>query len=99
LGGTALYLSDAASLARNLGQDLAPSAPSPHCGLDHFGLEVDDVRSAARQLAERGALVRIGPKRLRPGVDVLFVEAPDGVVIEVVSRNRAIDARPDAGTS
>jgi hypothetical protein len=45
------------------------------------------------------AAARVEPKPLRPAVGALFVEAPDGAVIEVAGRDRTIGAIRTAGTS
>lgn len=63
-------------------------------GLDHFGLMVDDLDAVAAQLRARGATITYGPKTLRPGASCLFLEAPDGVTIEIIHRNLALDAIP-----
>lgn len=99
LGDLTIYLGDARKLQGSLGWTLAESAPSPRYGLDHFGLAVDDLDAAARQLQARGATISHGPKTLRPGAQCLFVDAPDGVTIEILYRDRAIDAVPIEATS
>lgn len=94
LEGLALYLGDATKLRQSLGQTLHDAAPSPHLGVDHFGLDVDDVEAAAVDLRAKGATITMGPKTLRPGAACLFVAAPDGVTIEVLHRDRRLDAIP-----
>ncbi|HYF21635.1 MAG TPA: VOC family protein [Ramlibacter sp.] len=97
IGELVLYLSDAKKLSANLGWTLHDAPGSPHLGLDHFGLYVDDLEGAARVLAERGARITFGPKWLRPGAGCFYVEAPDGVTIEVIHRDLRIDAVPLEG--
>jgi len=94
LEGMTLYLSDARKLEANLGWKLNQAAPSPRYGLDHFGLAVDDLEEAARLLIERGARITYGPRTLRPGAACLYLEAPDGVIIEVIARDMTIDSQP-----
>ena len=94
IGGMMLYLSDAKRLSANLGWTLSEAAPSPHMGLDHFGLAVDDLDAAAAELRERGADITFGPKTLRPGAACLYLRAPDGVTIEILSRDMRVDAVP-----
>jgi lactoylglutathione lyase len=91
VGGLTIYLGDAKKLQGSLGWKLNDATPSPRFGLDHFGLFVDDVETAAAELRLRGANITYGPKTLRPGASCFFIEAPDGVTIEVVNRNLAID--------
>lgn len=67
-------------------QDL-PHAPStPYVGLDHFGLQVDDLEAAAAELKSRGVEFFSEPRVLRPGLKIAFVKAPDDVRIELVER-------------
>ena len=94
IGELTLYLGDAMKLEKSLGWQLNEATPSPRYGLDHFGLSVDDLDAAAQELSALGAKITYGPKTLRPGAACLFIEAPDGVTIEVLVRDRAIDAVP-----
>jgi lactoylglutathione lyase len=94
LGDLTIYLGDANKLNISLGWQLNEATSSPRYGLDHFGLAVDDVEAAAAELIERGAQISFGPKYLRPGAACLFVQAPDGVTIEVLNRDLALDAQP-----
>jgi catechol 2,3-dioxygenase-like lactoylglutathione lyase family enzyme len=94
LGGLTIYLGDAAKLQANLGTTLNEATPSPRYGLDHFGLAVDDVEQAAVLLRERGARITKGPRLLRPGAWFFYMDAPDGVTIEILSRDLALDGRP-----
>ena len=64
-----------------------PSAPArPYIGLDHFGLQVDDLEETAAELRQRGAEFFSEPRLLRPGLKIAFVRAPDDVRIEIVER-------------
>ena len=42
--------------------------PSPHYGLAHIGLPVDDVDAAVEELRARGAAIAIGPLTRNPGL-------------------------------
>lgn len=66
--------------------DLPAASPTPHLGLDHFGLRVDDLDEAAAELRRRGATFFKEPRTIRPGVRVAFVQAPDNVRIELLER-------------
>ena len=67
-------------------QDI-PSAPDrPYIGLDHFGLQVEDLDEAAADLRKRGAEFFSEPRLLRPGLKIAFVRGPDDVRIEILER-------------
>ena len=65
-----------------------PSAPPDRrqIGLDHFGLQVEDLDEAAADLKRRGAEFISEPRLLRPGLKIAFVRAPDDVRIEILER-------------
>jgi catechol 2,3-dioxygenase-like lactoylglutathione lyase family enzyme len=67
------------------GEDLAADGPS-RFGIDHIGLLVPDVPAAIERLRARGAEVVSPPRELRPGVFVAFVEGPDRIRVELLSR-------------
>ena len=65
-----------------------PEGPSePYTGLDHFGLRVDDIFTAAEELKAKGAEFSTEPFQLRPGVKIAFVQAPGNVRIELLERD------------
>jgi catechol 2,3-dioxygenase-like lactoylglutathione lyase family enzyme len=70
---------------RLAGETLGAAGP-PRFGSDHLGVRVADVPSAVAELRGRGALISAEPRQLRPGVWVAFVEGPDQVRIELLSR-------------
>jgi lactoylglutathione lyase len=52
-------------------------------GVAHFGLRVDDVEAAVRELSDRGVEI-LGPTVSEPtGLTYAYFAAPDGVVIEL----------------
>ena len=59
----------------------------PYVGLDHFGLQVDDLDEAAADLKKRGAEFYSEPRLLRPGLKIAFVRGPDDVRIEILERH------------
>lgn len=68
------------------GQDL-PSAPAGrYVGLDHFGLIVDDLDAAVSQLKARGAVFAEEPRKVREGLRIAFLQAPENVRIEILER-------------
>jgi catechol 2,3-dioxygenase-like lactoylglutathione lyase family enzyme len=55
-----------------------------HWGLEHFGIEVDDIDSELSRLENLGAKTLEGPIRSDNGLAIAFIEAPDNVRIEVM---------------
>jgi len=62
--------------------DLKPGDPA--WGLYQIGLKVDNLDAAMKELKDRGAEISRGPLVPWEGLRVLFVNAPDGVEIEVM---------------
>ena len=67
-------------------QDLAHAPDRRYIGLDHFGLQVEDLAEAAADLRRRGAEFISEPRQLRPGLKIAFVRGPDDVRIEILER-------------
>ena len=66
----------------------APPGPAePSLGLDHFGLQVDNLDEAVAELKRRGADFTVEPRTIRPGLKIAFVLAPDGARIELLERS------------
>lgn len=55
-------------------------------GLDHFGLAVQDMDAAVRELKGKGVKFVVEPTQVRPGLRIAYVEAPDKVRIELSER-------------
>ena len=65
----------------------AADAPaSPYLGLDHFGLTVDDIDTAVKDLKAKGVAFTMDPTTARPGVKIAFLTAPQNVSIELIQR-------------
>jgi catechol 2,3-dioxygenase-like lactoylglutathione lyase family enzyme len=58
----------------------------PRYGLDHFGLKVDDMDAAAKELKAKGAEFICEPWEIRPGVKIAFIKGPDNISIELAER-------------
>lgn len=58
--------------------------PNQQLGLDHIGLRVDDMESAAIELKELGAEFSLEPRDIGSNVKIAFVRGPDNVPIELV---------------
>ena len=69
------------------GEDPVKSTIDPRYGLDHLGLLVDDMDSAADDLRANGVEFICEPWEIRPGVKIAFVKGPDNISIELAQRN------------
>lgn len=74
LGGQLILIS-------TVDESVTQTASGPHSclGLDHVGIGVDDLASAATELEAKGAELTIPP-----GGRIAFVKGPDNVSIELV---------------
>jgi catechol 2,3-dioxygenase-like lactoylglutathione lyase family enzyme len=66
--------------------DTAVPPPPPFLGIEHVGLAVDDLDAALADLASKGVPLISGPTEARPGVRIAFLQAPDGVRVELIER-------------
>ena len=55
-------------------------------GIGHFGVRVDNIDEAARELKEKGVEFIMEPRDIRKGVRIAFIRAPEDDVIEIVQR-------------
>jgi catechol 2,3-dioxygenase-like lactoylglutathione lyase family enzyme len=78
-GGTLVTFSDART-----GETLAPGNSSAHFGLEHFAIEVDDIKAEIARLEKLGAKSQEGPLLAPNGVLFAFLGAPDDVRVELV---------------
>ena len=66
------------------GQSLPRVSANLHLGLDHFGLQTDDIVGLLASLQPKGLEI-LEPLRLVPsGARIAFVRAPDNVRIELM---------------
>lgn len=65
----------------------APEAP--YFGIEHIGLNVDDIDAAAAELEAKGADFMQKPAPTATGNRNAFVRGPQGVLVEIVQRGRA----------
>ena len=82
LGGLRLFIEQVSS------RTACPPAP-PFLGFEHIGLKVEDMEAAAANLRRRGAEFVVEPHSPRPGFKIAFIQAPDGVRIEILQRDAA----------
>ena len=67
------------------GERIAEPPGIPHYGLEHLGIEVDDLDGLLARFREQGLEIY----ERRPGAggyQIAFVEAPDGVCLELLER-------------
>ena len=57
---------------------------SAHWGIEHFGLNVDDLNAEIERLTGLGAKLVEGPIVIPNGPRIAFIEAPDNVRIELL---------------
>jgi lactoylglutathione lyase len=69
--------------------DASVGAPprTPYQGLDHFGLAVPDLDTAAAALKAKGVEFTMEPKQARPGLRIAFIRGPQGISIELLQRS------------
>jgi catechol 2,3-dioxygenase-like lactoylglutathione lyase family enzyme len=67
--------------------DVEPLSGNPRWGAYELGFLVEDVEQAFQELKAKGAEFIAGPLSPRPGVQIAFLEAPDGVQIEILHRD------------
>ena len=79
LNGLTIFLAKA--------NESTPDGPlTPYVGLDHFGLQVDDIDQAASELKAKGAEFVAEPYQLRPGLKIAFVQVPGNIRVELLER-------------
>jgi lactoylglutathione lyase len=70
------------------GDHIGPPPVTPHQGLDHFGLTVDDIVAAAAELKAQHVVFTQDVTVIRPGVRACFIRGPQGISIELLQRDR-----------
>lgn len=69
------------------GQTLGPGDAGVHAGLEHFGLDSEDLEADIERLTALGATLLEPPREAAPGVRICFLQAPDDVRIELIERS------------
>ncbi|MCI0439874.1 MAG: VOC family protein [Chloroflexi bacterium] len=59
-----------------------------HYGIEHFGINVDDLDAELKRLEGLGAKLMEGPIQTGNGPKIAFIQAPDNVRIELLQLNR-----------
>ncbi|MCH8817082.1 MAG: VOC family protein [Chloroflexi bacterium] len=68
------------------GETMAGGNAGPHWGLEHFGVDSDDLLADIERLGALGAPLLEGPIDIPGGNLVAFVQGPDDVRIELVQQ-------------
>ena len=88
MGGTVTVRTDLGGVRLNITQASAESLPAgssePHMGLEHFGIDTDDIDGAMAELEGKGVKVLEAIRPLPNGMRIAFVEAPDNVRVEIM---------------
>ncbi len=70
------------------GQTLPDGSADLHLGLEHFGIEVDDLAAALQTLEQAGVEVMEPMREIAGGTRIAFIRAPDNVRIELMQPAR-----------
>lgn len=65
-------------------EEMGQGDANVHFGIEHFGIEVDDLNAELKRLEAMGAKVMEGPNVSATGSKIAFIAAPDDVRIEVM---------------
>ena len=69
-------------------EQMAGGNANAHWGLEHFGIEVDDMDGEISRLESLGAKLLEGPIDAQSGLRIAFIQAPDDVRIELLQLPR-----------
>lgn len=78
-GGLAVNISGART-----GETLGSGDASAHHGLEHFGLDSEDIEADIRRLTGLGAVLLEGPIQVPGGPRIAFLRGPDDTRLELV---------------
>lgn len=70
------------------GQDFGPGDAGLRYGLEHFGLDTDDLEADIARLEALGATLLDGPTQMSPTVRIAFIEVPERVRVELIERKQ-----------
>jgi catechol 2,3-dioxygenase-like lactoylglutathione lyase family enzyme len=65
-------------------EEMGTGNASAHWGLEHFGVEVDDLDTELKRLGDLGARLLEGPIDSPTGLRIGFIQSPDDVRIELL---------------
>lgn len=65
----------------------AADKPGPQWGVDHFGMRIaGDYDSFCAELRRKGIVFTMEPTVMNPTTRIAFIQAPDGVSVELLDR-------------
>ncbi len=79
LGGATVIISGSPT-----GQPLPDGSAEYHWGLEHFGLDTDDIEGTVDELQARGVGVLLPVTKMASGSLIAYIKGPDNVMIELV---------------
>ncbi len=71
----------------NIKAETAAGSSDPAHGLEHFGIETDDLETAVAELKAKGVKFRDEIREVRPGTKISFLWAPENVLVELLERS------------
>jgi lactoylglutathione lyase len=69
------------------GQNFTPGDSGLRYGLEHFGLDSDDLETDIARLKALGATLLDGPIEMSLTVRIAFIEVPENVRVELIERS------------
>ena len=88
INGSLTVRTDLGGVRVNITQASPDSLPAgtsePHMGLEHFGIETDDLDGAISTFESKGVKVLEEIRSLPNGMRIAFIEAPDNVRLELM---------------
>ena len=67
---------------------MLPGEARAHWGLEHFGLDTEDLEADIRRLEGLGASLLEGPTQVPNGPRIAFLRGPDDTRLELVERTK-----------
>lgn len=93
-GAPQLYVSFGSAMVIVRGQrpaELAAEKPGLQWGVDHFGMQVKgDFDGFCAELRSKGVTFSRDPTDINPTTRVAFINAPDGVSVELLNRKERL---------
>ncbi|NPD68697.1 VOC family protein (plasmid) [Lichenicola cladoniae] len=81
-----LRIGDVAIFVEGATDDMPRVPGMPFRGIEHVCVRVSDIAAHAARLEQAGVTLLSPVSQIRPGVQIAFVEAPDGILIEMIER-------------
>lgn len=82
-----MRLDDTSILIEGATGDAKQAPTMPYRGIEHICIRVSDIAAQVARLEQAGIRLHTPVSVVRPGVTIAFVEAPDGIFIELIERS------------